>query len=89
MTEPKRLFDCINYQLENYPKDDMLAAREGGLWKTYSTKDIRQKVDSLTAGLLQLGVSGNDMTARMAYRRYGRSTDRRHPGANLSNYEPA
>src|SRR5579871_988368 len=62
MTEPKRLFDCISYQMEKFPKDEMLAAKENGKWKTYSTKEIQQSVNSLTAGLLQLGVSGNDMT---------------------------
>ncbi|MBS1947413.1 MAG: long-chain fatty acid--CoA ligase [Bacteroidetes bacterium] len=62
MTEPKRLFDCIAYQLANFPKDDMLAAKENGNWRTYSTKEIHQAVNCLTAGLLQLGVSGNDMT---------------------------
>ncbi len=62
MTNPKRLFDCINYQLEKFPKQDMLAGKENGQWKTYSTKEILDNVNSLTAGLLQLGVSGNDMT---------------------------
>lgn len=62
MTNPKRLFDCISYQLEKFPKEDMLAGKENGQWKTYNTKEILDDVNSLTAGLLQLGVSGNDMT---------------------------
>jgi long-chain acyl-CoA synthetase len=62
MTEPKRLFDCIQYHLERTPIPDMLAAKEGGQWKTYSTQDVADIVDRLTAGLLQLGISGGDMT---------------------------
>jgi long-chain acyl-CoA synthetase len=62
MTEPKRLFDCISSQLEKFPKEDMLAAKENGKWRTYSTLKIQESVNSLTAGLLQLGISGNDMT---------------------------
>ena len=40
----------------------MLAAKEGGQWKKYSTAEVKSIVDNLSAGLLSLGVSGNDMT---------------------------
>jgi len=63
MENLKRLFDCIDYQLANFPKTDMLAAKENGSWKTYSTQQVQQIVNQLSAGLLELGVSGNDMTA--------------------------
>ena len=56
------MFDCITFQLEKFPKNDMLAAKEAGNWRTYSTLEIRETVNRLTAGLLRLGVSGNDMT---------------------------
>jgi long-chain acyl-CoA synthetase len=62
MTKPTRLFDCITYQLEKFPKEDMLAAKEEGTWRKYSTREIEQSVNQLAAGLLALGVSGNDMT---------------------------
>ncbi|HTQ28053.1 MAG TPA: AMP-binding protein, partial [Puia sp.] len=62
MTESTRLFDCIAYQLEKFPKDDMLVAKENGAWRKYSSKEIQEKTDQLTAGLLGLGFSGNDMT---------------------------
>ncbi|HTS44882.1 MAG TPA: long-chain fatty acid--CoA ligase [Puia sp.] len=60
--EPTRLFDWVDYQLTKFPKEDMLAAKENGSWRKHSTKEIREKVDQLTAGLLSIGVSGNDMT---------------------------
>ena len=63
MTEPRRLFDCINYHLERKPLDDMLAGKEGGQWKKYSTVSVKDTVDKLSAGLLSLGISCGDMTA--------------------------
>ena len=62
MSKPERLFDCIAYQLEKFPKPDMLAAKENGAWRKYSTKEISETVDALACGLIRIGVSGNDMT---------------------------
>jgi long-chain acyl-CoA synthetase len=63
MNEPKRLFDCIAYQLEHQPLDVMLAGKESGQWKNYSTKEVAKVVDDLSAGLLSLSIGPNDMTA--------------------------
>lgn len=63
MTEPRRLFDCLEYHLERKPLDIMLAGKEGGQWKTYSTAAVKETVDKLSAGLLSLGITGGDMTA--------------------------
>jgi long-chain acyl-CoA synthetase len=61
--EPKRLFDCIRYQLENFPKEDMFAAKEeGGIWRKYSTAEIAGTVDKLSTGLIHLGIGPNDMS---------------------------
>ena len=58
---PTRLFDCINWQLESMPKEDMFAAKEeGGIWKKYSTREVRDIVDKLSSGLLHLGMGPND-----------------------------
>ena len=62
MTEPQRLFDCIQFHLENAPLEDMLAGKEGGVYKKYSTEKIAQLVDDLSAGLVRLGIGPNDMT---------------------------
>ncbi len=56
------MFDCIAYQLEKFPKPDMLNAKENGAWRNYSTKEVSETVDSLACGLMALGVSGNDLT---------------------------
>lgn len=60
--EIKRLFDCIEHQLKHFPKEDMLAAKEKGVWKKYSTQEIADTVNQLSAGLLTLGLSGRDYT---------------------------
>lgn len=57
-----RLFDCISYHLEKSPKDDMLAGKENGQWRKYSTQEVADIVSTLGAGLLNLGVGGGDMT---------------------------
>ncbi len=62
MNENFRLFDFLQYQSDTFPKDDMMAAKENSAWKPYSTSFVKQTVDQLSAGLLQLGLSGNNMT---------------------------
>lgn len=77
MAQPQRLFDCLDYQLEKFPKTDMLAAKENGEWRKYSTQEIKQASLQLSAGLIALGVSGNDMT-----------TEKRDKIAIISNNRP-
>jgi long-chain acyl-CoA synthetase len=60
--ECKRLFDCIEHQLQHFPKADMLSGKENGVWRKYSTQEIAATVNQLSAGLLTLGLSGNDFT---------------------------
>ena len=58
----KRLFDCLDHQLAHFPKQDMLAAKEKGVWTPYSTANVAATVNKLSAGLLSLGISGKDFT---------------------------
>jgi len=58
----KRLFDSIDYQLEKCPKTDMLAAKENGQWKTYSTLEVKDTVNRFSAGLLLMGISAHDQS---------------------------
>ena len=62
MNEPKRLFDCIEYQLKNTPLPDMLAGKEDGVWRKYSSAEVINIVDQLSSGLLYEGISNNDNT---------------------------
>lgn len=77
MIQPVRLFDCLDYQLEKFPKQDMLVAKENGTWRPYSTAEVKQTSLQLAAGLYSLGVSGNDMT-----------TENRDKIAIISNNRP-
>jgi len=60
--EVKRLFDCLEYQLSHFPKEDMLAAKINGQWTPFSTVKVQETVNALSAGILKAGLSGNDMT---------------------------
>lgn len=76
--KPTRLFDCIDYQLEKFPKEDMFSAKEeGGIWRKYSTTEVKETVEKLAAGLIHLGISANDM-----------SIERRDKIAIISNNRP-
>lgn len=64
MLHSKRLFDCIDVQLRDFSREDMFAAKEeGGIWRKYSTKEVKETVDKLAAGLIHLGISANDGSA--------------------------
>jgi long-chain acyl-CoA synthetase len=58
-----RIFDFLQYQLDTFPKKDMFSYKEDGEWKSYSTAQVKELVDKLSAGLIHLGVKHNDMTA--------------------------
>lgn len=58
----KRLFDCLEHQLQRFPKADMLAAKENGQWTTYSTERVVETVNKFSAGLIALDVSAHDVT---------------------------
>jgi long-chain acyl-CoA synthetase len=61
--EPKRLFDCIANSLSRKPLIDMLAAKENGKWRTYSTEEVKTTAEKLAGGLLNMGIGCGDMTA--------------------------
>jgi long-chain acyl-CoA synthetase len=62
MTQPTRLFDCIELHLKEAPGRTMLAGKEDGKWKEYSTTEVADIVNKLSAGLLQMGFGTGDNT---------------------------
>ena len=62
MNDNSRIFDFLYDQLNRFPKDDMLAAKENGQWQKFSTVSVVDNVNKLSAALLKLGLSGNNMT---------------------------
>lgn len=61
MNEQSRIFDYIDFQLSKFPKTDMFNGKLNGVWRNYSTAEVKKTIDLLSAGLLKIGVSGNDM----------------------------
>ena len=60
--EPTRLFDCIEYHLQQSPLEDMLAAKEGDQWKKYSTAEVSKLINQLSAGLIRYGIGYKERT---------------------------
>lgn len=59
MNESQRLFDCIEHQLQSSPLEDMFAGKENGVWKKFSTREVADTVNALSAGLLQQGIKND------------------------------
>ncbi len=62
MNKPHRLFDCLDLQLAKGGVESALVAKEAGQWRSYSTREIKDIVDKISAGLLALGISSGDMS---------------------------
>ncbi len=60
MTDPKRLFDCLELNLEREHLPDMLVGKESGAWKAYGTAQVAETIGKLSAGLLRMGISGEE-----------------------------
>ncbi|MGA8854901.1 MAG: long-chain fatty acid--CoA ligase [Christiangramia sp.] len=63
MNEIKRLFDLPYYQLEKHPLDVALATKYDGSWKTLSTQQYIDQANTISRGLLRLGIKPNDKIA--------------------------
>lgn len=63
-----RLFDALEYQKNNFPKSDMLNAKENKVWKHYSTAQVTEIVNKFSAGLLALGVDKGECTAESSHK---------------------
>ncbi len=58
--EFKRLFDLLDYQVKNFPKDDALACKINGSWKKFSSLEYANIADKLSTGLIKLGIKKDD-----------------------------
>ncbi|WP_405377778.1 AMP-dependent synthetase/ligase [Nonlabens sp. Asnod3-A02] len=59
----KRLFDFPHYQLELYPREDSLVSKVNGVWVKTSTASFVEQANSISRGLLRLGIQKNDKIA--------------------------
>ena len=53
----ERLFDIVKLQSESAPNAIMLAAKENGEWRTYSSREVWESAEKLAGGLLTLGIT--------------------------------
>ena len=68
--EVTRIFDLLSkYEKEFKPKEDVLAGKENGEWVKYNLKTYRKMADSISLGLLELGIKKGDKIATIANNR--------------------
>ncbi len=60
MSQPTRLFDCINLHLKNAPDRTMLAGKQNGQWREYTTREVADIVHRLSTGLIKSGFGKGD-----------------------------
>ena len=58
-----RLFDCIQYQKDNFPQQKSLVYKEDNQWISYSTQEFIDISNQVSRSLLKLGVKPNDKIA--------------------------
>lgn len=58
--EITRVFEVLDYQLNNYPRKDALGGKLGSDWNTYSTKEYKRMANLISYGLLAIGLKKGD-----------------------------
>ncbi len=53
----QRLFDIVAQRNTNAPNSVLLAAKENGEWRTYSTSEVWETANYMAGGLLSLGIA--------------------------------
>ncbi len=64
-----RLFDVLQYQKENFPREDALCDKRTGVWRKLSTDELIKAVDEFSLGLLKMGFGKGDKLAIISYNR--------------------
>ncbi|MCD0486734.1 long-chain fatty acid--CoA ligase [Pedobacter sp. MC2016-14] len=62
-----RVFDLLQYNLEQFPKEEFISGKVGGQWKKYSTAQFIEIVDHLSKGLIRLGMRKGSKIAVMSH----------------------
>jgi len=69
MTEPKRLFDLIPYQLENLPNQNCISDKKENKWINYNAETVQSLIDQFSMALLKLGIEAGDKIAIISQNR--------------------
>ncbi|UII33918.1 long-chain fatty acid--CoA ligase [Fulvivirga ulvae] len=67
--EITRIFDVLDFQLADRPKQDALSNKVNGSWIKYSTSEVAEIVNQLSTGLLELGINKGDKVAIASFNR--------------------
>lgn len=59
----ERLFDFLDYQLKNSPREDSLVTKKNGIWEKTSTQEYSNLANAISRGFLKLGVKPGDKIA--------------------------
>lgn len=59
----ERLFDFLDYQMQNSPREDSLVTKKNGVWEKTSTQDYVNMANAISRGFLKLGVKPGDKIA--------------------------
>ncbi len=63
MDNISRLFDIVDYSLENYNKKNAIAGKDDGVWYSYSHQEYKDRIDALSYAFLSLGIKQGDKIA--------------------------
>ncbi len=66
MIEVSRVFDLLAYSKVYHQKEDMVAMKEKGVWRKYSTDEFIANCNAVSLGLLELGIKKGDKVAIMS-----------------------
>jgi long-chain acyl-CoA synthetase len=64
-----RVFDLLPYNLQKFPKPDMLAYKQAGAWSKYASQQVAETIDHISYGLLAMGVKKDDKIGIMSANR--------------------
>ncbi|MDR6786276.1 long-chain acyl-CoA synthetase [Pedobacter africanus] len=68
-TTVTRVFDLLQYNLENFPKKEFISGKVNGAWQNYSTQEFCDTVDALSRGLINIGVGKSSRVGVMSANR--------------------
>lgn len=69
MAQITRVFDLLQLSLEKYRKEDMVSAKQDGVWVKYSTEKFVGLANQVSAGLIASGIKKDDKVAIMSSNR--------------------
>ncbi|MFN8437696.1 MAG: long-chain fatty acid--CoA ligase [Cytophagales bacterium] len=67
--EVTRVFDLLDHQIYNSPKEDALSTKINGSWQKYTTAEWKEISTQMALGFLELGIQKGDRIAIVSFNR--------------------